>query len=79
MFVIIREKLNFNIASVDELISLPGIGPITAEKIIAKRVEMGFSSLLKILSVSGWKNAIEKIKLLLNYRWEIESCTHREN
>ena len=47
MFVIITEKLNLNIASVDELISLSEIGPITAEKLIVKRVEMDFSSLLK--------------------------------
>ena len=34
----ITGKLNLNIASVGELISLSGIGPVTIEKIIAKRV-----------------------------------------
>jgi hypothetical protein len=42
-----NRKINLNIAGVDELISLPGIGSITAEKFIAKRVEMGSSPLLK--------------------------------
>ena len=50
----ITGKLNLHIASVGELISLSGIGLVTAEKIIAKRVEMGsFSSFEDLLLVPG--------------------------
>ena len=60
----ITGKLNLNIASVGELIALLGIGPVTPENIIAKRVEMGaFSSLEDLLLVPGiGTKTIEKIK-----------------
>ncbi len=60
----LSEKINLNIAGKDELISLPGIGPVTAEKIIAKRLEMGsFSSIEDLLLVPGIGiKTIEKIE-----------------
>ncbi len=75
----LSEKINLNIAGKDELISLPGIGPVTAEKIIAKRLEMcSFSSIEDLLLVPGiGVKTIEKLKILLNYKWEIENCIHK--
>ncbi len=47
-------KINLNYASEDELISLLDIGPVAAEKIIAKRVELGsFSTVDDLLLVLG--------------------------
>ena len=47
-------KININSAGIDELISLPGIGEKTAEKIINKRIELGeFNTLEDIMLVPG--------------------------
>ena len=47
-------KVNINSAGIDELISLPGIGEKTAEKIINKRIELGeFNTLEDIMLVPG--------------------------
>ena len=56
-------KINLNNASEDELIALSGIGPVTAEKMIAKRVELGScSSVDALFSVSGiGAKTVEKI------------------
>ena len=47
-------KININMASADELESLPGIGPALAERIIAYRTEHGaFSRPEDLMNVSG--------------------------
>ncbi len=48
------ELVNLNSAEVEQLDSLPGIGPATAEKIIAYREQNGpFTSVEQLLDVSG--------------------------
>ena len=48
------ERININTASVDDLMSLPGIGQSTAEKIVQYRKEKGlFSSIAQLTNVSG--------------------------
>ena len=59
-------KVNINSAGIDELISLPGIGEKTAEKIINKRIELGeFNTLEDIMLVPGiGSKTYEKIIIL---------------
>ena len=45
--------VNINQASLDELVSLPGIGPVTAEKIISYRQEHPFTRVEEIQKVPG--------------------------
>lgn len=45
--------ININQASSEDLISLPGIGPVTAEKIIAYRQEHLFTRIEEIMKVPG--------------------------
>ncbi|MEN8173059.1 MAG: ComEA family DNA-binding protein [Chloroflexota bacterium] len=48
------EIININTASQTELETLPGIGPVTAEKIIAYRDEFGeFENIAELLKVAG--------------------------
>ncbi|NIP31650.1 MAG: hypothetical protein GTO02_19310 [Candidatus Dadabacteria bacterium] len=47
-------KVNINTATVEQLVELPGIGEITATKIINKRKELGkFKSLEDLKQVKG--------------------------
>lgn len=58
--------VNINQASLDELVSLPGIGPVTAEKIIIYREEHIFTRIEEIQKVPGIGPATyEQIKLYL--------------
>lgn len=58
--------VNINQASLDELISLPGIGPVTAEKIISYREEQLFSRVEEIQKVPGIGPATyDQIKIYL--------------
>ena len=48
------EKININMASVDELMALPGIGETTATRIVEYRTEHGpFRSVVQLTNVSG--------------------------
>ncbi len=48
------EKVNLNTASKSELITLPGIGPALAERIVAYRDEFGpFTEIDELMNVKG--------------------------
>lgn len=52
--VSVDQMININTASLEELDTLPGIGPATAQKIIDYRTEHGpFQSIYEIINVSG--------------------------
>ncbi len=65
-WVPIREdtRLNINTATAEELMDLPGIGPVTAERIVTHRAENGpFASISEITNVYGIGPAtLEKIR-----------------
>lgn len=47
-------KININTATAEDLAQLPGIGPVTAEKIVAHRNKNGnFETVYDLLDVSG--------------------------
>ena len=49
-----RERININTASLDKLDTLPGIGPVTAQKIVDYREANGpFEQVEEIMEVSG--------------------------
>ena len=56
-------RLDLNKATAEELCALPGVGPVTAERIIALREELGsFTSPEDLLAVEGIGEAtLEKI------------------
>ena len=57
-------RLNINLASVEELCTLKGIGIKKAEAIIRYReLNGGFGSILEIMNISGIKNGVfDKVK-----------------
>ena len=58
--------VNLNTASADELDALPGIGPVTVEKIVAARGEQPFSSLDEMVTRKVLTNAqVDKIRDLV--------------
>lgn len=61
--------LDLNDATADELVCLPGIGPVIAESILERRAELGaFRSKEDVLSVSGIGEATyEKIAPYITY------------
>jgi competence protein ComEA len=57
-------RININTASVKDLQGLPGIGQVTAERIVAHRTEKGqFKSVNDLLKVKGvGEKSMEKIR-----------------
>ena len=57
-------RININTATKDELMKIPKIGPVTAERIILYRMENGrFNSVEELIKVRGiGKKTIERIK-----------------
>lgn len=65
-FAIASEKVNINTATVEQLSELPGIGTVTAAKIIAYRTEHVFAAPEEIMEVKGIGPAkYDKIKDLI--------------
>jgi competence protein ComEA len=60
----VPEKVNLNSATVEQLQSLPGIGPATAKSIIEHRTKIGkFNRIEEIISVKGvGEKKFQKIK-----------------
>lgn len=59
-----QEPVNINNAGLDVLDKLPGVGPVTAQKIIDNRPYSGIEELLTKKSVS--RSVYEKIKMLVS-------------
>lgn len=52
--VLSQEKVNLNTATKEDLLRLNGVGPVMAERILAKREELGgFGSLDQLKEISG--------------------------
>lgn len=68
------QKLDLNLATVDMLVALPGIGQYTAEKIIAYRTRLGgFISIDQLSEIKGMKaELIDKAQQYLEVKKEVE-------
>jgi comEA protein len=71
---IIPEKININTASLEELETLPRIGPVIANRIIEYRKTYGkFQSIEEITKVKGiGKKTFEKIKKMITIKDNIK-------
>jgi len=59
----VSNRVNVNTASFEELVSVPGIGPKTAEAIIRRRENKKFSRIEELLEVKGiGKKKLEEIR-----------------
>jgi competence ComEA-like helix-hairpin-helix protein len=61
------EKLNINTATEEQLIDLPGIGKVTAERILEYRKEIGkFTTVEDLLAIKGIsKNKLERLSPMI--------------
>jgi comEA protein len=61
------EKLNINTATEEQLIDLPGIGKVTAERILEYRKETGkFTAIEDLLAIKGIsKNKLERLSPMI--------------
>ncbi|MDD5610732.1 MAG: helix-hairpin-helix domain-containing protein, partial [Candidatus Omnitrophica bacterium] len=62
-----KEKINLNNATEEQLVSLPGIGPVSAHKLIEYRqANGGFTDLADLKLIKGLRNqTLEKIEDLV--------------
>jgi competence protein ComEA len=66
--VVVQKLVNINTATAEELETLPGIGPVCAQRIVDYRQEQGrFSSIEQLLEVKGiGSKSLEKISPLVS-------------
>jgi competence protein ComEA len=66
--VVVQKLVNINTATAAELETLPGIGPVSAQRIIDYRSEQGqFSSIDQLVEVKGiGEKSLEKISSLVS-------------
>jgi competence protein ComEA len=53
VYAVSVDKINVNSASVEQLQELPGVGPVTAERIVAYRDKTPFSTPEQLMEVKG--------------------------